>query len=98
MDAEICAVPLEEDPISIFFDLKECPQVLNLPTDVNPVTGEVIRPGKEFMLEEVMDEYDQSVVPLKKLLDEVFYDLGKVKPHERILCWFPKYLEYFLKT
>jgi hypothetical protein len=49
-------------------------------------------------LENFFDEYDQSNVPLKALLDQIFYEHGRVRPHERILCWFPKYLEHFQKT
>jgi len=39
-----------------------------------------------------MDSYIGEEVPLKSLLDDIFYTHGRVRPHERILCWFPKYL------
>lgn len=28
----------------------------------------------------------------------MFYEHGRIRPHERILCWFPKYFEFFQKT
>jgi hypothetical protein len=28
----------------------------------------------------------------------MFYEHGRVSPHERMLCWFPKYLQYFTTT
>jgi len=89
---------LSEDHISVFFDLTVCPKVLNLPTDVDLDTGEVIRAEKGEDLEQVYDEYNQAKIPVKKLLDEIFYDHGRIRPHERILCWFPKYLDLFCNT
>ncbi len=35
---------------------------------------------------------------MKSLLDKIFYRHGRVRPHERILCWFPKYYEFYNKT
>lgn len=72
--------------------------MLNLPSSVDPQTGDVIRRQKNFSIEKVMDPYYGDEVPLKSLLDDIFYTHGRVRPHERVLCWFPKYLEYFLNT
>lgn len=47
-----------EDPISTFFDLSECPTVLNVPIQLNPLTEEVTRSSKNLNLESVFDEYD----------------------------------------
>ena len=89
---------LQEDQFSTFFESSECPQILNLPSSVDPANGEVIRKSKDFSVESVTDDYFGDQVPLKSLLDDIFYTHGRVRPHERILCWFPKYLEYFLNT
>ena len=51
-----------------------------------------------FDLSAVYDEYDKSHVNLKALLDRVFLTNGRLFHHERILCWFPKYLEYFYEA
>jgi len=95
VDHEVSGVSLEEDPISAYFGLEVCPKVLNLPSDVDKDTGEVIREYDSFSIEDVFDKYAQSQVELKKLLDGIFYQHGRIRPHERILCWFPKYLEYY---
>lgn len=58
----------------------------------------VIRQKQDFSIEKVSDPYFGEDVPLKSLLDDIFYTHGRVRPHERTLCWFPKYLEYFLNT
>ena len=94
-DNDLSGVSLDEEPISAYFGLEVCPVVLNLPSDVDQETGEVIRENASFSIEEVFDKYAQSQVELKKLLDGIFYQHGRIRPHERILCWFPKYLEYF---
>jgi len=65
---------------------------------VDLLSGDVIRRQKNFSIESVMDTYYGDEVPLKSLLDDIFYTHGRVRPHERVLCWFPKYLEYFLNT
>jgi hypothetical protein len=49
-------------------------------------------------LEEVWDEYDKSKVNLKALLDRIFLTNGRLFHHERILCWFPKYLGLFYEA
>ncbi len=72
--------------------------MLNLPSSVDLLSGDVIRRQKNFSIESVMDTYYGEEVPLKSLLDDIFYTHGRVRPHERVLCWFPKYLEYFLNT
>ena len=69
-----------------------------MPTSVDLATGEVIRADKDFSLESVYDEYYKEKIPVKQLLDEIFYDHGRIRPHERILVWFPKYLDLFCKT
>ena len=88
---------LTEDPISEFFHLSDCPKVLNLPSDVTD-SGEVIREQANFSIEKVFDKYDNNDVELKKLLDGIFYKHGRILPHKRILCWFPKYLEFYSNT
>lgn len=60
---------LDEDPISSFFDLSECPKVLNIPVDMNHVSGEVTRANKALLLDSVYDDYSQSFVPLQSILD-----------------------------
>ena len=89
---------MTEDPISTYFGINEVPKVLNLPSAIDPVTEAVIRADKDFSVESVKDPYFGDEVKLKSLLDEIFYTHGRIRPHERILCWFPKYLEYFLDT
>lgn len=91
-------VTLAEDCFSSYFEIDEVPRVLNLPSSVDKDTGAVIRQMKDFSVESVMDHYYGDNVPLKSLLDDIFYTHGRVRPHERVLCWFPKYLEYFLNT
>ena len=95
--SELSTVNLTEDPISEFFQLSDCPKVLNLPSDVSD-SGEVIREQANFSIESVFDKYDNCDVELKKLLDGIFYEHGRIRPHERILCWFPKYLEFYSDT
>ena len=70
---------------------------MNLPSDVSD-SGEVIREQANFSIESVFDKYDNCDVELKKLLDSIFYEHGRIRPHERILCWFPKYLEFYSDT
>lgn len=65
----LATVSLHEDPISSFFDLSECPYVLNIPVELNPFSGEVTRMRENLLLESVYDEYDQSFVPLQSLLN-----------------------------
>lgn len=77
--------------------MNECPHVINIPTGIDSETGEVLRSDTE-MQENVYDNYDQSFVPLKSLLDKIFYTHGRVRPHERVLCWFPKYYEFYNNT
>ena len=71
--------------------------MLNLPSNVSE-SGEVIRDQANFSIETVYDKYDDGDVELKKLLDGIFYEHGRIRPHERILCWFPKYLEFYSST
>ncbi len=49
-------------------------------------------------LEEVLDEYDKTIINLKALLDRIFLTNGRLFHHERILCWFPKYLQLFYEA
>lgn len=91
-------VLLDEDPISTFFTLDLCPTVINSPKGVIKETGEILRKEENFSIEMVYDVYDCSEVPLKSQLDDIFYVYGRIRPHERILCWFPKYLEHFIET
>ena len=43
-------------------------------------------------------KYGQCDVPLKAILDDLFFENGRIRPHERILCWFPKYLQFYADT
>jgi hypothetical protein len=95
---DLIAVQLSEDPISSFFDLEMCPRVLNLPVDIDTQSGEILRKDPNFSLELVTDSYDMSEVALKELIDDLFYEHGRIRPHERIMCWFPKYLQYFIRS
>ena len=72
--------------------------MLNLPVGIDPVSGQILRKDSDFQIESVDDKYDKSSVELKILIDEMFYQHGRIRPHERILCWFPKYLEYFTQS
>ena len=100
MHESLSTVELTEDPISTFFSLSECPKVLQLPTGVDPATGEVFREqdGLGQNLTEVRCRYAREEVDLKAILDDIFFEKGRVRPHERILCWFPKYVEYYSNT
>ena len=71
--------------------------MLNPPSGVSEA-GQVIREKEDFSIEQVFDKYDNGDVELKKLLDGIFYEHGRIRPHERILCWFPKYLEFYSNT
>lgn len=51
-------VTVNEDQISTFFDLSECPVVLNTPVELNPLSGEISRRKEQLHLESVFDEYD----------------------------------------
>lgn len=35
------------------------------------------------------------MVNLQCLLDKIFLTSGRLSHHERVLCWFPRYLSYF---
>lgn len=54
----LSVVTTKEDQISTFFDLSECPVVLNTPMELNPLTGEITRRKESLNLESVFDEYD----------------------------------------
>lgn len=54
----ISLVNIEEDPISTFFELSQCPKVLNVPIDLNFSTGEVVRATTNHNLESIFDDYD----------------------------------------
>ena len=56
------------------------------------------RKEEERKGEKVWDEYDKSEVNLKQMLDRMFFTNGRLFHHERILCWFPKYLEKFFEA
>ena len=81
---------LGEDPISDFFSLEECPKVMNLPQGISEETRDVIR--EEENLTEVFCQYGNCQVPLKSILDDLFFEHGRLRPHERVLCWFPRHL------
>lgn len=52
----------------------------------------------DFDLSTTVDEYDNSTINLQELLDRIFFTNGRLAHHERVLCWFPKYLQYFEET
>ena len=71
--------------------------MLDVPIEVNKEDGVVTR--KKTKLDIVADKYDEgSEVPLGSILDSIFYEHGRVRPHERIMCFFPKFLEYFRQS
>lgn len=37
-------------------------------------------------------------MPLKSILDDLFFEHGRLRPHERVLCWFPKYFQMYTET
>lgn len=49
-------------------------------------------------LTNVYDPYSKKTVDQKKLIEQIFYNHGRVRHHERILCWFPSFLEKNLET
>ena len=49
-----------------------------------------------FDLSHVYDEYDKSEIDLEHLLKRIFLTNGRLPHHQRILCWFPRYLEHFV--
>lgn len=51
-----------------------------------------------FDITQVYCLYGKCNVNVKAILDDLFFENGRIRPHERILCWFPKYLEYFTET
>jgi hypothetical protein len=56
-------VSVEEGQISAFIDLSECPVALNVPLELNPLTGEILR-RKNLNHESVYDDYALTEVPL----------------------------------
>ena len=50
------------------------------------------------MQDEVLCDYSKEDVNLKPILDDLFFEHGRIRPHERILCWFPKYLHLYADT
>ena len=51
-----------------------------------------------FNLAGVVCKYAREEVSLKSILDDLFFENGRIRPHERILCWFPKYIQYYANT
>jgi hypothetical protein len=58
----------------------------------------IVRRRNQINLEAVYDEYAKAEVNLKSLLDRIFLTNGRLFHHERILCWFPKYLDLFYEA
>ncbi len=44
------------------------------------------------------DEYAKESIDLQALLDKAFLTNGRLFHHDRILCWFPKYLQLTKQT
>lgn len=72
--------------------------MLNLPCTIDQTTGEVKRSDHNFDITQINCPYGNCNVPVKAILDDLFFENGRIRPHERILCWFPKYLEHFTET
>jgi len=72
--------------------------VLNLPCSVDQSTGEVRREDSNFDVTQMYCKYARSNVPVKAILDDLFFEHGRIRPHERILCWFPKYFQLYTDT
>ncbi|CDW78780.1 sestrin-1 isoform 2 [Stylonychia lemnae] len=49
-------------------------------------------------LSKVYDEFEKEYINLQDLLYRTFLTKGRLFHHERILCWFPKYLQHFDET
>lgn len=103
----------EEDEISTFFKLSESQAgIMNVPIAVESepshpdvklfVHSSIQRPvvirRNQLDLETFCDEYAKTNVNLKALLDRIFLTNGRLFHHERILCWFPRYLELFYEA
>lgn len=58
----------------------------------------VIRKTEHFDLSQVYDEHAKEHMNLQALLDKIFLTNGRLFHHEKILCWFPKYLSHFVET
>lgn len=58
----------------------------------------VLRKQSDIKLREFYDDYEKDTLDLQGLLDKVFLTNGRLFHHERILCWFPRYLELFEET
>lgn len=58
----------------------------------------IVKRKNECNLEKVYDEFSKSNINLKALLDRIFLTNGRLFHHERILCWFPKYLELYYEA
>jgi len=89
-------VELSEDPISTFFNEEDCPKVVNIPKGIDEETGEVIRETCSVAV--VHCRYGDVDVPLKAILDDFFFEHGRIRPHERVLCRFPKYFQLYADT
>ena len=87
-----------EDPISTFFSLSDCPVVLNIPSYIDPCSGDVIRKDVDFDIRSVDCCYGNRQIELQSILDGLFFEHGRLRPHERTLCWFPTYLKHFTET
>lgn len=57
-----------------------------------------MRQSENFDLSNVFDDFDKSYVDIEGLLRRVFLTQGRLFHHERMLCWFPRYLQYFEET
>jgi hypothetical protein len=62
---------LEQDPISTFLKLDECPNMLNVPLTYDKTTDKITR--LDTNMEKVEDLYSKTTVNLKKLVDQIFY-------------------------
>lgn len=58
----------------------------------------IVKRRNQEDLEGVFDEYAKTKVNLKAMLDRIFLTNGRLFHHERILCWFPMYLDLFYEA
>lgn len=58
----------------------------------------MIRKYENFDLTKIYDEYSKREVNIQALVDKMFLTNGRLFHHERMLTWFPSYLELFTET
>ena len=85
---------MAQDEISPLLPLKLLPNLLQEPAGLE--SGKVRRDLKIDCT--VRDEYSGDLVNLEEQIHRIFYQHGRIRPHDRVLCYFPKYMQLYFDT